>query len=325
MGFGKQEEIYIVPGGAGLVGRHIVAELQAKHPKATIIISSRNGIDKDFTEIFAESAKLPEVIEASQLPSFIAKNQGKIKGIIDAGAIKPSKDVDAETYDLWNHQKPAVIFNAAAKHNIPYVLLSSIQTDYEKRGIEPSHYARSKKNLEDHVLGSENKPQHMCVLRCSNIYGSNELEVAEGHDKHLSIVTQFTLDTYQRNPVKMYAETRDTGEEVSAERDFVHARDVAKISLWAIEEKRPRESYDVGTGQVTNTRELLNIIAECQGAPNPAPNIEPFPESFVQSYLPNTSQLLEDLKKSGDDCTFIRLEEGVSRILTALENSPTLE
>ena len=151
------------------------------------------------------------------------------------------------------------VLNAAHKNGAKKVLYASSAAVYtgehfsESLPVDPSKqhnpYSKSKLMNEMHAdYFHHSKGFHTIGMRFFNVFGEGENEKGQ----YASIATQFLKNKEKGEPLMVYGDG-------SQARDFIHVRDVAKITLMLLDKGKPGV-YNVGTGNAFSYGHIAEII-----------------------------------------------------------------
>ena len=184
-----------------------------------------------------------------------------------AQSVNPKKyQQDFDKSILFNLEPTFNIFNLLIKSNtkIHLIFPSSGGTIYginnksclETQKAEPiSPYAIQKLMLEDYIklIYSLNKNITANILRISNPYGTL-LHQGRGQG-FIGIATDNIL---KGEPIQIW-------DDLSTIRDYIHTDDLCEAFISAIKYKNKIEVFNIGSGQGTSLKQILNILAANYG------------------------------------------------------------
>lgn len=175
--------------------------------------------DKCFKRWEMLFAKMRDLIEQATL-------------IIHCGAIADSLYQDSEIFK-WNYEATKQIADVASQENTFLIFISSCTA------IAPnSLYGWSKRVAEDYIRATHKKH---CILRLYNVYGAEYDRPPEKHSVPEKLMRR-TL-RYVFYPFR---------------RDYIHVEDVVRAVRY-VEDLNITGTYDVGTGQAVEVKELAKL------------------------------------------------------------------
>lgn len=246
---------FLVTGGAGFIGSHIVKLLIDKGHSVKVVDNLVSGKlerlenVKDRIEFFKvdimDYEKLNEISE-------------DVDGIFHEAALISLQESfeKPEEYHRINVLGTENIFRIAKEFGIKVVFASSssvygtvekipIGEDIQKNPTNP--YAKTK--LEDEFLAEKYSKMGVSIigLRYFNVYGKGQSSAYAG------VITKFFEQISKKLPPIIFGD----GKQV---RDFVSVIDVAKANLKAMESKETQGFFNIGTGKSISILELANLV-----------------------------------------------------------------
>ncbi len=235
----------LITGGAGYVGRHVARAL-----------GGRAAILDDFRASPRSCAEGRPVVEADLAQARV--DWAAIEAVVHcAGSIQVGESVEKPGLYWWNNVGAAAAFfrSAPAGTRVVFSSTAAVYGEPERRPIPEDHplrpinpYGRTKLACETMLrdLGLA-----LTALRYFNAAGGDEDHRPETH-----LVPRVVLAALRDEPVPVYGD----GSHV---RDFVHAEDLARAHLLALE--RPPGTYNLGSGKGTSVREVIETAERVIG------------------------------------------------------------
>lgn len=300
--------MYLVTGGAGFIGNHIVRALLARGDQVRILDNFSTGQRDNLADI-SDSA---EVVE-SDLRSIDACRHAVagVACVLHQAALPsvPRSLEDPHTTHEVNATGTLNLLIACREAGVRRVVYASSSSVY---GPEPklpreeadrphpiSPYAVSKLAGEQycaaffHSYGIET-----VALRYFNVFGPRQ-----GWDSpYAAVLPRFIRQLRRKEPVTIYGD----GEQG---RDFTYVENVVTANLLALDAPRaPGHVYNVGGGQRTTVNQLVAMTARVLGI-EPSCEFQPPRAGDVRDSLADINRAREDLHYTAA----VRVEEGLRR------------
>ena len=274
---------FLVTGGAGFVGNHLVKLLVEKGHEVKVVDNLIKGKKENLLDVFDKIEFINSDIRDYEN---LEKNLHNVDGIFHQAALTVVQDSfdNPEEYHDVNVIGTENIFKLAHKYDLKVVYASSssvyghkeimpIKEDATRQPINP--YGQTK--LDDEYLYEKYSKLGTKIigLRYFNIFGQGQtLEYA-------GVITKF-IDRIRdgKSPIIFGAGTQL--------RDFIYVEDIVMANLVAMESKVSNLLVNVGTGNAITILELAKMIIDVSGL-----SIQPIFESPLEG----------DIKKSQADTT----------------------
>lgn len=290
-----EDSNFLVIGGAGFVGSHIVDQLIAGGAAGVTVIDNFVRGTRRNLEGAVESGRV-EVIEGSVLDVDLLREAMKGKhGAFHLAALwlyecvhEPRKAVEHNVVGTYN------VIETAHETGLPRLVYSSSASVYGNARSVPmteehpfdnrSLYGATKIAGEQFLRAFHD--QHgldYVALRYMNVYGPR----MDDKGAYVSVIVK-VLDRIARGE-------RPTihGDGTQAF-DFVHVSDVARCNVLAMEASATDAAYNVGTGVQTSIKELVDELLEITGS-EIQPEYLPGQHMFVTNRVGSTEAAERDL------------------------------
>jgi UDP-glucose 4-epimerase len=277
---------FVVTGGAGFVGSHLVKLLVKKGHEIKVIDNLHKGKKENLGEVINKIEFLN--IDIQDYES-MEKNMQNIDGVFHQAALTVVQDSFRipEEYHNVNVKGTENIFKIAHKNNFKVVYASSssvyghqknvpILENYEKKPINP--YGQTK--LDDEILAEKYSKLGVKIigLRYFNIFGKGQtLEYA-------GVITKFLDRIRERKAPIIFG----NGSQI---RDFIHVEDVASANYLAMNSNTTNSHVNIGTGNSISILKLAKIMIDISGL-----EFEPIMEKALEG----------DIEKSQSDNSLAR-------------------
>jgi nucleoside-diphosphate-sugar epimerase len=251
---------YLVTGGAGFIGSHLVRALLEQGANVRILDNFSSGSRDNLLGLDAEVVQ-GDVRDAS----CVAEAVRGVKIIFHEAAfvsVPESMEKPQECFDV-NVAGTSILFEAARKAGVQRVVIASsaavygdsqampLVEDSELRQLSP--YASSKRvnemyaELYTHAFGLE-----VAALRYFNVYGPRQ----RPDSMYAAAVPIFVQRMLEGRPITVYGDGGQT-------RDLINIRDVVQANLLASRHPAaPGQVFNVCTGVETRLLDLLQVLHE---------------------------------------------------------------
>ena len=251
---------FIVTGGAGFIGSHIVAHLIKNDHQVTVIDNFHSGKMENIAA-FKDKIKILEIdiLDYDKLRNAI-KNCDGVFHEAALTLVQESFTKQKEYHDV-NVVGTENIFKIAKEFGFKVVYASSssvygntktipIKEDFERKPLNP--YGITK--LEDEYLAEKYSKLGVRIigLRYFNVYGPRQ------NIAYAGVITKFLENIANHKDLAINGE----GLQV---RDFVHVEDIAKANLMAMESKTNFAFVNIGTGTTISINDLADVMIKASG------------------------------------------------------------
>ena len=262
---------FIVTGGAGFVGSHLVKLLVEEGHKITVIDNLHKGKKENLASVINKIKFQKIDIRDYESMKKVLKN---IDGVFHQAALtvvqdsfsRPEEYFDVNVcgteniFKLANENKFKVVY-ASSSSVYGHKLETPIAEDVERNPINP--YGKTKLETEHLVEKYSKLNAEIIGLRYFNVFGIGQTPDYAG------VITKF-LDRIRIGKAPIIF---GNGLQI---RDFIHVEDVAKANLLAMESNSSNLIVNIGTGNAISILELANMMINASGL-----KIEPiFAEAF---------------------------------------------
>lgn len=257
---------WLVTGGAGFIGSHIVKQLLAQGQQVTVVDDFSSGT---LNNLPAGAPNL-QILKGTILDLAFLKNAAqKMDFILHHAALVSvplSIEHPNETYTI-NVQGTANVLEAAKTAGVKRVVFASTCAVYgagsgqplaENAPLNPTTpYALSKAQGEElcrsyrQLYGLDS-----VILRYFNVYGPGQTPGGP----YSAVIAKFLDCALKHQPFPIESDGQQT-------RDFIFVQDVARANLWAALQAQTGEVYNVGSGVSQSLLSLAKLIEQVCGYP----------------------------------------------------------
>lgn len=265
---------YLVTGGAGFIGSHIVSALLQRGASVRVLDNFSSGKPENLDAAAGDGRGRLEVIEGDlRDPARVAEAVDQVDAVFHEAAfvsVPESMEKPAECFDV-NVGGTCLLFESARKAGVRRLVIASSAAVYGDSDALPlseealprplSPYAASKSagelyaSMYTRALGLE-----VVALRYFNVYGPRQ----RPDSMYAAAVPIFIRRRLDGQPVTIFGDGRQT-------RDLIYVEDVARANLLAAEHPAAAgQVFNVCTGRETSLLDLLDVLDElCPGSAAP--------------------------------------------------------
>lgn len=294
--------VFLVTGGAGFIGSHVVEELVKKGENVIVIDNLHTGSLENIKDFDVEFVRG----RAKEITSI----KKPIDGVFHIGIYSSSPMYRENRFLMSEAIEDFIHIMEFAKERDAKVVLTSSSSVYngnpipwkEDMKIIPMDFYTEARYAMERVAEVYNKlfGVRCVVLRLFSVYGPRE----KYKGKYANLVSQFLWSIKRNEAPLVFGDGTQT-------RDFIWVKDVVKAYMLAMEKDIDFDIFNVGTGKNYSLNELVKIINKILGK-NIKPKYVPNPiENYVYHTLANTSKAEKLLGFKAR----VSLEEGIRKLV----------
>ncbi len=253
---------YLVTGGCGFIGSHIVEEILKNKKNKVIVLDSL--VSGKTTNLDVKNKNLKFVkIDVSKDTIKLEKYFKEVDVVFHMAAladIVPSIN-NPKLYFSTNVTGTLNVLNACIKNNIKKLVYAASASCYglpksfptnEKNNISLMYpYALTKKLGEDLILHwSQVYKLNVTSLRLFNVFGTR----SRTSGAYGAVFGVFLAQRINNKPLTIVGNGKQT-------RDFIYVKDVAEAFLKASKLKKSGEIINIGSGKETSVNYIANMIS----------------------------------------------------------------
>ena len=255
---------FFITGGAGFIGRHLVAKLLHDKHEITIFDNFSSSSKNDITHLLEDGVGLVtgDILDydllLKSMPNYDFVIHLAAQTSVSQSVANPKTTADIIVDGTVN------VLKSCVKTNVKNLIFSSSAAVYgnsintllaENAQLSPlSSYGASKLVAEYNLLAFSKLFGLNCIsLRLFNVYGN-------GQSSEAGVIRKFLKNISNDVPIEIF------GDGVQS-RDFVHVSDVIQAFYCAIRniEAKRGEVYNIGSGTATSINELASLLISSKG------------------------------------------------------------
>ena len=295
--------MYIVTGGAGLIGSAVVWALNQRGIEDIIIVDHLGTSEKwknlralKFAEYYEKDSFLKVLYE-----DFFTD----IKAVIHMGACSSTTETDAtyllknnveytEHLALWAMENGARFIYASSCATYGDGALGFVDDEDSLESLRPLNMYGYSKQYFDLWAKRRGMFDKICGLKFSNIFGPNEY-----HKENMrSVVKKSFEQIMETGKVQLFKSYKDEYADGEQKRDFLYVKDAVKIIMYLLDNPNINGLYNVGSGKAESWNSLVTAVFK---AVNRKPNIEyiDMPDHLKEKYQYFTQTDMAKLQATG--------------------------
>jgi ADP-L-glycero-D-manno-heptose 6-epimerase len=317
----------VVTGAAGFIGSNVVAALNDRG-RTDIVVCDRLGQDQRWLNL--RKRMFREFVFPEQLIDFLGR-AGDIDAVIHLGANSSTTATDGDEIIRSNLHASTDLLNWCAARTVPLIYASSAATYGDGthgfddgfsvdrlRQFRPLNlYGWSKHHFDQVVAERIEKGLPMppkCIgLKFFNVFGQNEY-----HKGGMMSVLAKNFETARDGQtVKLFKSHRPDFSDGGQKRDFVYVDDVVDVVLWCLESGPSSGLFNVGTGEATTFKDLLEGLFSAVRRPPDIAYI-PMPEALREKYQYMTEAPIASLRAAGYGASFTPVARAIQKYVAYL-------
>jgi len=255
---------FLVTGGAGFIGRHLVAKLLHDEHNITIFDNFSSSSKNDISHLLENGVSLVtgDILDYDLLLKSMS-NYDFVIHLAAQTSVSQSIADPKTTADIIVDGTVNVL-KSCVKTNVKNLIFSSSAAVYgnspdapisENSQLSPvSSYGASKLVTEYNLQAFSRSFGLNCIsLRLFNVYGN-------GQSSETVVIRKFLKNISKDLPLEIFGDGAQT-------RDFVHVSDVIQAFSCAIKniEAKRGDVYNIGSGKSTSINELASLLISSKG------------------------------------------------------------
>ena len=298
----------VVTGAAGFIGSNVVAALNQRG-QTDIAVCDWLGQDQRWMNL--RKRMFRHFVFPEDLMGFLDEAE-EVEAIVHMGANSSTTATDGDAIVRTNLQFSLKLLDWCTENEVPLVYASSAATYGDGnegfddrlslaalRRLKPLNLYGWSKHQFDLILAERAElglalPPKCIGLKFFNVFGQNEY-----HKGDMMSVLAKNYDTVASGgEVKLFKSHRNDYVDGGQRRDFVYVDDVVEVILWALETGPATGLFNVGTGEATPFKDLIEALFAAANRDARITYI-PMPETLRGKYQYFTEAPLANLHAAG--------------------------
>jgi len=291
-------KIYLVTGGAGFIGSHLVESLLADGSKVKVFDNFTTGFEANITELPNYLPSNVEIIRGDIRDAHALKDAMlEVTGVFHLAAlvsVPQSIEQPDLSFDI-NGRGTQLVLDAARKEGVKRVVMASSAAIYGDNQNLPLKEEEPTKPLSPYglekLIGEQMGRLYVDLykmnvdcLRFFNVFGPRQ----PPDSPYSGVVSIFAKKAAAKQVPIFYGDGQQT-------RDFVFVKDVVNALKLAMQSNlHGFHTYNVGTGKATTVKALWEAFGEVSGYDEPAKQL-PARDGDIKASLSDISKIKADL------------------------------
>lgn len=307
--------MYIVTGGAGLIGSAVVWALNQQGID-DILIVDHLGTSEKWKNL--RGLKYADYVEKDDfLPILLEGQYPDVDAIIHMGACSATTESDATYLIRNNFEYTQYLAMWAVESGARFIYASSAATyglgeqgyKDDEEGLDalrPLNMYGYSKQMVDLWAKREGILDRIVGLKFSNIYGPNEY-----HKAHMRSVVRRSFEQIQETgKVKLFRSYKDEYKDGEQMRDFLYVKDAVKMVMFLLNHPDVNGLFNIGCGEADTWNNLAGAVFKALDKPVNIEYID-MPEELKPKYQYYTESDMSKLKAAGYTEEPMSLEDAI--------------
>jgi ADP-L-glycero-D-manno-heptose 6-epimerase len=313
--------MYLVTGGAGFIGSHLVASL-AERGEA-VVVCDRLHDDERWHNLAKH--EIADLITPEALPGWLSSRAQRVKAILHMGAISTTTETNVDLIVENNVRLTLDLLRWCTESQVRFIYASSAATygngaegfddEFSSKALARlrplNAYGWSKHVIDRRVarLVAERAalPPQWVGLKFFNVYGPNEY--------HKGTMQSVVVQNYARvaagESLRLFRSHHPEYPDGGQRRDFVYVRDCVNVIEWLLNTPHVSGLFNLGTGSSRTWLDLARAVFAAAGRKELIEFID-MPAPLIAKYQYFTEARMTRLRAAGYEQPFTSLEDGVA-------------
>jgi ADP-L-glycero-D-manno-heptose 6-epimerase len=309
-------DLVIVTGAAGFIGRNVVAELN-RRGNTNLILCDLLGTDDKWKNL--RGLSFEDIFSPKDLLEKVEKGAFKeAKAILHLGACSATTEKNADFLLENNYRYTRRLCEFSLANRIRFIYASSAATygdgsrgysddDAVTPTLRPLNMYGYSKHLFDLWAIQRDALKEIVGLKYFNVFGP--FEDHKGDMK--SVVAKAYSQIRNTGKVQLFKSYNPRFADGEQMRDFIYIKDVVGVTLSFLENRETAGLFNCGSGRARTWTELVTAVFNAMGAPANIEFIE-MPENLRDKYQYFTEARMEKLEKAKHPLPIYSLEAAVT-------------
>lgn len=310
----------VVTGGAGFIGRNVVAELNSRGYDDLLLVDSL-GMGEKWDNLLG--LRFEDILLPDQFLTCL--EQGKIKdvnAVLHLGACSSTTEQNADYLLQNNYRYTRSLCEWSLRNEVRFIYASSAATygegsagysddDATLLALRPLNMYGYSKHIFDMWAQKHELFKSIVGLKYFNVYGPYEDHKGEMR----SVVHKAYGQIRHTGKVQLFKSYRPDYADGEQKRDFIYVKDAVAVTLHFLENRPVSGLFNCGTGEARSWNSLAKAVF---AALKITPQIEfiDMPEKIRERYQYLTQASVSKLRNAGYTAPFTPLEDAVSDYVT---------
>ncbi len=314
----------VVTGGAGFIGRNLVAALNARGEDDILIVDDL-GTDEKWKNLVG--LRYEELMDKDSFRFSVQHDTlSGIETVFHLGACSATTEKNAGFLADNNYRYTRELCTWALQNNARFIYASSAATygdgalgysdqDEVTLKLRPLNMYGYSKHMFDLWALKHELFDRIVGLKYFNVYGPHE----DHKDDMRSVIHKAYEQIVQTGEVKLFKSYRPEYKDGEQVRDFIYVKDAVAVTLFFYDHRRASGLFNCGTGQARTWNDLVKAVFTAMGKPPKITYID-MPETLRAKYQYHTQAEMDLLRNAGFKESMTSLEDGVKEYVRYLQS-----
>lgn len=310
-------DLVVVTGAAGFIGRNIVAALNRRGQSDLVLVDDL-GTDDKWRNL--RGLEFERLLPIAALPDFLASADGRrVSNVVHMGACSTTTERNADYLLANNYQYTIDLATWALERDVRMVYASSAATygdgtqgysdnDATTATLRPLNMYGFSKHMVDLWALRHSYLDRLVGLKFFNVYGPYE----EHKGDMRSLVSKAYIEVRDSHRIRLFKSYRDEYRDGEQMRDFVYVDDVVDVVLYFLDNRSVSGLFNCGTSRATTWLALADALFSALEV-EPTVEFIDMPEALRDRYQYFTQADGSKLRAAGYTKAFRGIDAGVQQ------------